>query len=54
VSKYRRLIGQRLAKYAGLLLVKILPRLEASGRLQKGLIVFASIARATTKDTACN
>ncbi len=50
MSRYRRLIGQGLAKHAVVLLLKVLPWLGASGRLQKGLIMFASIARAIPHD----
>jgi len=46
VSKYRRSVGRWLAKYLSLLIVKGLPRLAESGKLERGLVTLASIARA--------
>lgn len=45
MGKYRRIARQRLARLITLLLVKILPRLEAIGRLEKGLALLTSIAQ---------
>ena len=46
MSKYRRSVGRWLAKYLSLLIVKGLPRLAESGKLERGLVTLASIARA--------
>ena len=50
VSKYRRSVARWLARNGSLLLVRLLPRLEASGKLGRGLVVLASIARAIPCD----
>ena len=46
MSKCRRLVGRWLARYLSLLIVKGLPRLAESGKLERGLVMLASIARA--------
>jgi len=46
VSTYRRSVGRWLAKYVSILIVKGLPRLAESGKLERGLVMLASVARA--------
>ena len=50
MSRYRRLIVQLLAKYASLLLIRVLPRLKESDKLGRGLVALTSIARAIPYD----
>ncbi|HET6454487.1 MAG TPA: radical SAM protein [Armatimonadota bacterium] len=50
MPRYRRLARQYLGKYASVLLVKALPRLEASNKLQPGLVLLANLARAIPID----
>ena len=50
MARHRRLARQYLGKLAGLLLVKALPRLEASNKLQPGLVLLANLARAIPSD----
>ena len=50
MSKYRRLAGKRLATWLTLLLVRILPKLEAANKLDKALISLLSVARAIPYD----
>jgi MoaA/NifB/PqqE/SkfB family radical SAM enzyme len=50
VSKYGRRLEQWLAGYAALLLVRILPRLAASGKLKEALVAFTTVARAIPRE----
>jgi len=46
VSKYRRVVSQRLAAWLALLLVRVLPKIESGERFEKALLGLFSVAHA--------